>query len=115
MSLSHVGMAHKMCPACGKKHDEIVLLDKRLRNSLPRDQCIGLELCEEHKKEAVENDITFLIEGVKAGNKVDFTGQVAQLKNAAWSKVINIPRQKEHLFVLVEPGVLGNLQKNVAP
>lgn len=35
---SYVGMGYALCPVCGTKHDEVVLLDKRLRDSLPRER-----------------------------------------------------------------------------
>jgi len=45
---SHVAMGYTTCPVCDKETDRAVVLDKRLRNSLPRRVQTGLELCDEH-------------------------------------------------------------------
>jgi hypothetical protein len=46
---SHVGMGHYVCPFCYKKHSEVLLLDKHLKDTLEQDNMLGFELCDEHK------------------------------------------------------------------
>jgi len=42
---SHVGMEQKVCPVCGQAFDTgVILLDKRLRNSLERKTVTGWDL-----------------------------------------------------------------------
>lgn len=44
---SHVGMGHDECPICGAKHNEAVLLNTHLRNTLNPTQTIGISECPE--------------------------------------------------------------------
>lgn len=50
MSKSYVGSGFSLCPVCGIKHDEVVLLDKRLSNSLERENFMGWAMCQEHER-----------------------------------------------------------------
>lgn len=58
---SHVGMGHNMCPVCGTRNNETVLLDRRLKPTLSRDNFTGWALCPEHQAQA-DNGFVFLIE-----------------------------------------------------
>ena len=49
MSKSHVGIEQKMCPVMGKPWDAGILLNKRLRNTLERNNLTGWEVCPEVK------------------------------------------------------------------
>ena len=106
---SHVGMGHKLCPVCGTKHDEVVLLDRRLRKSLDRDVCMGFELCPEHAK--MSGEYLSIVEAV--GNPLDggtLTGRSAHLRWHIAGRVFDVEMSRLHPFVFCEPGVIERLQ-----
>lgn len=41
---SHVSMGYYLCPYSGKEHSEVILLDKRLKDSLESKTFLGYEL-----------------------------------------------------------------------
>ncbi len=110
MEKSHVGMGHKICPVCGEKHDEVVLLDRRFQKTLERDMFIGYELCPKHTAEAEEHDAVFLVE--TTSDKKSFTGGVARITKHVADEVFNIPLGTNK-FVFCETGVLEKLQNMV--
>lgn len=87
---SHVGTGHSICPVCGVKHNEVVLLDKRLRPTLEREQTLGFEMCPEHKK--LHDDgylalvvVTYVPQGVQfiqQYNEAKRTGEVIHIRRA---------------------------------
>jgi hypothetical protein len=114
---SHVGMGYSVCPICGKKHDEVVLLDKRLKASLEREQCVGISLCPEH--EAMSKEFLALVEvrngGVGAGRHLkpqdaDMTGQVAHVKRDVVSQIFNVTIPADMPMIYVEEGVIAALK-----
>lgn len=111
--LSHVGMAHKLCPFCGTKHDEVVLLDKRLVNSLPRDQCMGWALCPTHAAESSE--WLFLIEcsgNPSAGGRT--TGLVAKMRRTVAADAFNIDTSRMP-FVFIDPQAMRAINAMAHP
>lgn len=57
-----VGMAHQVCPVCGDKHDEVVLLDKHLRNKFePQSVAVGISLCPLHRQQ-IDDGFVILVE-----------------------------------------------------
>lgn len=109
--LSHVGMGYKLCPACHEKHDETVLLHKRLRNTLPRESFMGYELCPKHA--AMSEEYVALVEmtGDPKVRGTQFTGNVAHVRWEAAARIFNIPMTREHPWVFVEVGVIEKLQQ----
>lgn len=91
MSKSHVGMGFTLCPVCGKKHDEVVLIDKHLRQSLARDNFMGWGLCPEH--EALSKEYVALIEVTNDEpptlETADRTGRYVHVKREAWPHIFN--------------------------
>lgn len=57
---SHVGLGHHLCPVCLTRTEEVVLLDKCLKETLERDNFLGWEMCKEHK-EQTDNDYVHII------------------------------------------------------
>jgi len=102
---SHVGMGHSICPVCTKKHDEVVLLDRRLRKTLTSDEMMGFDLCEEHQK--LCNDGYVALVGIDENKstmpyKVESvyrTGAIAHLKIEAFTEIFNaeVPENPFHL------------------
>lgn len=50
MSKSYVGMGYEVCPICYTKHSETILLDRRIKDSLDKDNFLGFRFCPEHEK-----------------------------------------------------------------
>ncbi len=74
MTKSYVAMGYKTCPVCHIKHDEVVLLDRRMKNSLENNVFMGYELCPEHAKLSVD----YLT--VVGGQDGVFTGETAHIR-----------------------------------
>jgi hypothetical protein len=110
---SHVGMGYHLCPICYEKHDEVVLIDKHLRNTLERENFAGFELCPKHKEMAGE-----YIALVEVSNKAPVTqmheakptGKVAHIRRSAWSLVFNTPCHEGPL-AYCEAGTIDLLAK----
>lgn len=110
MSKSHVGIGHKVCPVCHTRHDEVVLLDRMLRESLERETFMGFELCSEHAKMA--DEYVALVEADKDGERIGLTGNVCHMKWHVAEQVLNL-KGREHPFVWVERGVIDAIQAMV--
>jgi hypothetical protein len=114
MEKSHVGMAHHVCPVCTKEHDPVVLLDRRLRNTLTSHEFAGWKMCEEHQK-LYDDGYIALIEvtgepaGVASANR---TGRVAHVRAAAWPKIFNSP-VPEHGLGFAEVGLFTILEQKM--
>lgn len=91
---SHVGMGYEVCPICLTKHDETVLLDKRLRNTLERDNFTGFSLCPPCK-ELSEEYVAIVIITDDENSKVTLqtanrTGEIIHIKRVACRKIFNM-------------------------
>jgi len=95
MEKSHAGLGYHLCPVCTKKHDEVVLLDKRLRNTLDHENFVGWEMCKEHQKLYDEDYVAFVVideEKSPQPFKIETvvrTGQLAHLKITAYNEIFD--------------------------
>jgi len=80
---SHVGMS--LCFFCGEPKE--VLLDRRLRNTLPRQSVYNLEPCDECKPKLAQG-ITF-IEATVENGKPTPTGKFAVITEDAFERIVN--------------------------
>mgnify|MGYP003442736158 FL=1 len=106
---SHVGMGHSLCPVCGAKHDEVVLLHKYLQPVLARDTALGWDLCPEHKK--MHPEFVALVEckdQPTSLNDADRTGWLAHVRRAVWENIFNTPPPPGPM-AFVEEGVIETL------
>ena len=98
MEKSHVGLGTYVCPVCGVKHGEVVLLDKRLKNTLTRDEHMGLVLCPEHQK--LHDDKYIALVGVEVPETMEHatyakidelprTGKLVHVRREAWGNIFN--------------------------
>lgn len=119
---SYVGMGYSICPICGTKHDEVVLLDRHLKQSLEREQCMGLALCPEH--EAMKEEFLALVEvnNVRAtgGSRLNpedanRTGQVAHVKREVLGQLFDVAITDDIPMVYVEVGVIDALKARIKP
>jgi hypothetical protein len=114
---SHVGMGHMLCPVCWKKHDEVVLLDKRLRKTLTRDMHMGLKLCPEH--EAMSSEYLALVETANVPERgktmreeemrFDSTCRSVQIRRSVWPHIFGGPAP-DLPFVVGEKGIVAKLE-----
>lgn len=113
---SYVGMGTSLCPICMAEHDEVVLIDTRLRNSFEHGQkvCTGFELCPACKEQEAEY---FSFVEVKSPPKPDETpldwqrtGAVAKIKRSAVPQSISSKIDDSLPLVLVEEGFINKLR-----
>lgn len=94
MSKSHVGMGFKLCPVCLEKTDEVVLLDRRLKDSLERDNWMGWQMCEMHQQQTNDGYIHLIIIKNPEGSAVDLrtadrTGETVSVRRAVFQELFN--------------------------
>lgn len=110
---SHVGMGHSLCPVCGAKHNEVVLLDKHLRKTLTRDMITGWELCPEHQQLYADGYVA-LVECTNESSPTlmtaDRTGMLAHIRRSVWTKIFD-SRPPEGPLAFVQEGVISKLQE----
>ena len=58
---SYIGIGVRTCPVCSKESEQVLLIDRRLQDSVEAMQHIGYALCKEHQKDFEEGK-RFLIE-----------------------------------------------------
>lgn len=112
---SHVGMGYQVCPVCYKKHDETVLLDRRLRNTLERDNFTGFSLCDEHR--AMTGEYLAIVEAEAPTNRKSIqmsdakpTGRYAHIRRSRVKDVFNVDIPDDLDLIYVEVGVIDKLQ-----
>lgn len=111
---SHVGLGHQVCPICGDKHDEVVLLDKRLRNTLTRDMTIGVSLCPKHESMSKEYVALVGVSNTGTSRKLNpedaiRTGEVAHLRWEVADRMFSVPMDRKQPVVFVDSAVIAHL------
>lgn len=94
---SYVGMGHDECPICGAKHNEVLLIDKFMRNTLYRDQATGISECPECTGK-IDNGYVALVAIDESKSKHPYTptsayrtGNVVWIKRDSWGVVFKVP------------------------
>lgn len=106
MTKSYVAMGYKTCPVCHTKHDEVVLLNKRMKASFEESGVfMGYELCPEHIK---MSDEYLTVVGGEAGQ---FTGEVAHLRWHVAFDIFNHISDKSIKVVFAEQAVIDHLKQ----
>jgi len=119
---SYVGMAHHYCPLCLIKHDPLVLLDRRLKETLTNDEFAGFKLCDEHQKLKDDGFIALLcIDEDMSPRPISIatahrTGSYMHLKADAYKQIIDtdLPENDFNLAFCSEE-MVGILQGIVEP
>lgn len=119
MEKSHVGLGFTICPICGHKNEaDCVLLDKRLHNTLDRENFMGWEMCKEHQSKFDEGYIT-LVEIDPAQSKQPFqpntiwrTGMIVHIKQEAFMKMFDVELpDNEWRCAYIDPEITQQLQQ----
>jgi len=113
---SHVGMGHKLCPVCLKKHDEVVLLDQRLQKTLTRDTFMGYELCPEDAKKSGEYLAIVGLTGHPQSNiPPNFTGETVHVRWEVAERILTgMTISKAQPFVFAPQSVIDTLKGMVS-
>ncbi len=116
MEKSHVGMGHQICPVCGTKHDEVVLLDRMLKKTLTRDMTIGMSLCPECKSKSEEYLALVGVSNKGGGSKLKQedairTGELVHIRRTVADKLFNTPLDKNLPMVFVDSEVINHLKE----
>lgn len=114
---SHVGMGFSVCPICMKEHDEVVLLDTRLRESLTDHMFMGWDLCPEHKE--MEQEYIAFVECEGGGDTITKiklheakrTGRIAHVRREVANNMLRANLPANLPFVFVDKGVIDLLEK----
>lgn len=92
MSKSHVGMGFYVCPVCGCKHGETVLLDRRLQPTLEAENFAGWHLCQPHQELLDKGYVALVGAHPGSGNELhtaNRTGKVVHIRRAAFKDMFN--------------------------
>ncbi len=119
---SHVSVEQHVCLVCTTRYETgAILIDRRLHDSLDRHTLTGWGLCPEHQVLFDEGYIAVVeCDPERSGNpsqgdrvkpdKAYRTGKVAHVKQDAFDRLFNLPRDDKLACVFVEPGVIETLQ-----
>jgi hypothetical protein len=117
MEKSYIGMGHMICPVCHEKHDEVILVDKRMNNTLDHihpfvyEMVMGYELCPKH---AAMSDEYLALIGTTGDPSTDknacFTGDVAHIKWAAAEELFGVDIDREKHFAFTSSDIINQLK-----
>lgn len=104
MEKSYVGLDTKVCPVCGQKHDVGVLLDKRLKNTLDRQNLTGYEECKDCKDKLVDYTALVVVKNTETGKTLkqenaDRTGELIWMKKEAFKRMFNAQHNSPMVFI----------------
>jgi hypothetical protein len=120
MSKSHVGMGFSLCPVCGIKHDEVVLLDRRLKETLEHENFMGWAMCPEHEKLRADGYIALIeVKGEPEGKTANLstvgrTGMIAHVKGEVFTHIFQSPPPEQGIGFVPE-GFIAKLQEAMKP
>lgn len=120
---SYVSMEQHVCPVCGESFDTgVILMDRRLRDSMERHTATGFELCDACKK-LKEQGYVALVESDPEKSNVYYendqphtkpqdayrTGRVMHMRRQAFDRIFNIP-VPEKMVCFIEPEVFEKIK-----
>jgi uncharacterized protein (UPF0212 family) len=116
MEKSHVGMGHEVCPVCGTNHNEVVLLDRRLRKTLTSDITTGMSLCPECKSKSAEYLALVGVSNTGVSSKLNpqdaiRTGELVHIRRTVAKRIFNIPLDDKLPMAFVDSEVINHLKK----
>lgn len=117
MSKSFVAMGYSLCPACGTQHDEVVLLDRRLKDSMGPRMCTGYALCPQCQSRAKDGYVALCEVAERADGKyrlenVKFLGRVVHMRREVYAKVFHgAPLAADDYLCFTSTAVIDYLAK----
>ena len=117
--LSHVALGVTVCPVCDAQQDKDVVLDRRLKSTLPKRVFTGFELCErctDMERDGYLALVEILPESPEPYNPetVKKTGRLAHIKREVASKLFSVQIPDVPL-IYVEQGVVAKLEAMMGP
>ena len=115
-------MLYDLCAVCGEKYNEAIAIDKRLRNTLERENFTGnVGICDKHRKMHEEGYLALIAvnpklskaeraKGTLNPKDAHCTGVVCHIKKSAWEAVIDNPFP-ELPFVYCDEEVINKLKE----
>lgn len=114
MEKSHVAIGVDICPICYVEHNETVLLDRRLKDSLPPKVRTGWALCPKH--EAMKAEYVALVEvsntNPRTPDEAQPTGNYLHIRRHVAAEIFNVPLEGIP-FAYMEVGVLDALSSKI--
>lgn len=116
---SHVGMGHNVCPICGAKHNEVVLLDTRLRPTLTTNEHLGYKLCPDCAGRTGEYIALVAATTMVKAETVKMedarrTGEIAWVRRTVAARIFNIRMPDDLPFTFCDPEVVTILKQKMA-
>jgi hypothetical protein len=121
---SHVGMEALVCAICGTRFETgNILLDRRMKDTLPRIAVTGFGTCDECKEKLQAGYLALVEASAPAHGRsalqpheANRTGKIAWMKHAAFKAVFQqpLPTGKDGRvlpMVFIEPGTVDALAK----
>lgn len=117
--LSHVALGVTVCPVCDAQQDKDVVLDRRLKSTLPKRVFTGFELCErctDMERDGYLALVEILPESPEPykPETVKKTGRLAHIKREVASKLFSVQIPDVPL-IYVEQGVVAKLEAMMGP
>lgn len=121
MNKSYVGIGHNVCPVCGAEHGEVLLIDRRMEDTLEQGMFTGFLLCPEHKAKFDEGYVALvavngeppkgpLLDQYNWSTKTR-TGEIVHIRREAFKQLFNIRIPDTLPMTWVEPEVVQRLKK----
>lgn len=113
---SHVGMGYYVCPICYEKHDEVVLLDTRLKQTLERDNFMGFALCSKHDEMRKDYLALVVVANKQTGNSLkpedaNPTGEYAHIRREVVKQIFSMPVPDDQVMAYVDQDVLDKIKR----
>ncbi len=112
---SFVAIGVDICPICYAEHNETVLLDRRLKDSLPSKVRTSWSLCPKH--EAMKAEYVALIEvsntNPRTPDDAKPTGNYLHVRRSVAAQIFNVPLPDDIPFAYMGVGVLDALSSKI--
>lgn len=114
---SHVGMLHELCPCCGNEAGVSILLDRRIKNTLEKDNyAMSKTLCKDCQAR-IDDDHVILVECKNPCSQdtllpkdADRTGRIFFVRRPIAAQLFDVSPLPPFVFIDEEVGAM--LEKN---
>lgn len=111
---SHVAMGAEICPVCLEPHNEVVVLNRTLKATLPPKINMGWSLCAEHQRQKEEGFILLVevsqeVHTLNDASQVR-TGRAVSIRASVWEDMMNAPPPPDQ-FGFILPGFIEKIEE----